>query len=87
MDEATIFAALALRARELGIDPETDANVYRRLGQAAQKAAIELRESGSTEVSLPFLAATASGPIHLTLRLPDGANGATPRLDPRVKLS
>ena len=93
MDEASIIALLIARARQLGIEPSTDGMVQQRMDEAARKAAVELRHSKTTEVNLPFLAATPDGPVHLLVRLPapaeggDRADATGPRLDPRVKLS
>ncbi|MDE6078413.1 MAG: Hsp70 family protein, partial [Muribaculaceae bacterium] len=40
-----------------------------RLKEAAEKAKIELSSSPSTEINLPYITATASGPKHLVLTL------------------
>ena len=88
MDEATILSALFAAAQAIGVDPERDATARARLESAARKAAVELQHTARTEVNLPVLGATASGPVHLAMTLPDGARGhAGPRLDPREKLS
>ena len=83
MSEHEVLAVLIAQARALGIaDDETS---MKRMREAANKAAIELRSCQTTEVNLPFLGAGPEGPIHLLVRLP--VHGAGPRLDPRVKLS
>jgi molecular chaperone DnaK len=87
MDEPTILALLVARAKQLGVDPSTDAMAYQRLGEAAKKAAIELRSMRTTEVNLPYIGATAEGPVHLLVALPDAGASSGPRIDPRVKLS
>src|SRR6185312_3329915 len=43
-----------------------------RLKEAAERAKHELSSSLETEVNLPFIAATASGPLHLQMRLTRG---------------
>ncbi len=40
-----------------------------RLKEAAEKAKIELSSSTSTEINLPYITATASGPKHLVRTL------------------
>lgn len=85
MDEAGILRVLIEEARALGLDVSHDEMAMRRLHEAARKAAVELRHTQRTDVSLPFLGATRAGPVHLAVALPVGAAG--PRLDPREKLS
>src|SRR5262249_58892116 len=43
-----------------------------RLKEAAERAKHELSSSLETEVNLPFIAATAAGPLHLQTRLTRG---------------
>lgn len=52
-----------------GVDLKTDKQAMQRLKDAAEKAKIELSSSMETEVSLPFLTATDTGPKHLELKL------------------
>jgi molecular chaperone DnaK len=40
-----------------------------RLKEAAEKAKIELSSSAETEINLPYVTATASGPKHLVKKL------------------
>jgi molecular chaperone DnaK len=40
-----------------------------RLKEAAEKARIELSSSTETEINLPYVTATASGPKHLVKKL------------------
>ena len=40
-----------------------------RLKEAAEKAKIELSSSAQTEINLPYVTATASGPKHLVRSL------------------
>ena len=47
------------------IDLRNDAMALQRLKEAAEKAKIELSSSSSTEINLPYVTATQSGPKHL----------------------
>lgn len=55
--------------KEEGVDLRKDATALQRLREAAEKAKIELSNSTSTEISLPYITANASGPKHLTKTL------------------
>ncbi|MGB5982777.1 MAG: molecular chaperone DnaK [Nonlabens sp.] len=48
-----------------GIDLRKDPMALQRLKEAAEKAKIELSSSAQTEINLPYVTATASGPKHL----------------------
>ncbi|WGH26805.1 MAG: molecular chaperone DnaK [Candidatus Bostrichicola ureolyticus] len=50
---------------EEGIDLCKDPMAHQRLKEAAEKAKIELSSSMQTEINLPYITATASGPKHL----------------------
>jgi molecular chaperone DnaK len=52
-----------------GIDLRQDPMSLQRLKEAAEKAKIELSSSTETEVNLPYVTATASGPKHLVKKL------------------
>lgn len=52
-----------------GIDLREDPMSLQRLKEAAEKAKIELSSSASTEINLPYVTATASGPKHLVRTL------------------
>ena len=52
-----------------GVDLTTDAIALQRLKEAAEKAKIELSSSSQTEINLPYITATASGPKHLVKTL------------------
>jgi molecular chaperone DnaK len=52
-----------------GLDLRKDAMAMQRLKEAAEKAKIELSSSTSTEINLPYITATASGPKHLVRTL------------------
>jgi molecular chaperone DnaK len=62
------FLADEFKAQE-GIDLRTDPMALQRLKEAAEKAKIELSSSASTEINLPYITATASGPKHLVRTL------------------
>ncbi len=51
------------------IDLRKDAMALQRLKEAAEKAKIELSSSSSTEINLPYVTATQSGPKHLVRTL------------------
>jgi molecular chaperone DnaK len=50
---------------ENGVDLSKDPMALTRLREAAEKAKIELSTVQETEINLPFITATADGPIHL----------------------
>ncbi len=52
-----------------GVDLRQDPMAMQRLKEAAEKAKIELSSSTSTEINLPYITATASGPKHLVKTL------------------
>ena len=51
------------------MDLRTDPMALQRLKEAAEKAKIELSSSAQTEINLPYVTATASGPKHLVKTL------------------
>src|SRR6056300_1370389 len=51
------------------IDLREDSMALQRLKEAAEKAKIELSSSAQTEINLPYVTATASGPKHLVTTL------------------
>ncbi len=55
--------------RENGIDLRNDKMVLQRLKDAAEKAKIELSGVSSSSINLPFITATASGPLHFEATL------------------
>ena len=55
--------------REHGIDLRKDKMVLQRLRDAAEKAKIELSGMTSTSINLPFITATAEGPLHFEATL------------------
>ncbi len=56
-----------------GIDLRKDSVALQRLKEAAERAKIELSSAMTTDVNLPFVAAGASGPLHLARELERGA--------------
>ena len=54
---------------EEGVDLKADPIALQRLKEAAEKAKVELSSSTQTEVNLPYITATASGPKHLVKTL------------------
>jgi molecular chaperone DnaK len=52
-----------------GVDLGNDKMALQRLKEAAEKAKIELSSLQETTVNLPFITATAEGPLHLDLKL------------------
>jgi molecular chaperone DnaK len=68
-DRAIIdWAAGDFQAQE-GLYLRTDPMALQRLAEAAERAKIELSSVLQTEINLPFITATATGPKHLNLTL------------------
>ncbi len=55
--------------KENGVDLRNDKMVLQRLRDAAEKAKIELSGMASTSINLPFITATAAGPLHFEATL------------------
>jgi len=55
--------------KDESIDLRDDAMALQRLREAAEKAKIELSSSAQTEINLPYVTATSSGPKHLVRSL------------------
>ena len=55
--------------KENGVDLRGDKMVLQRLKDAAEKAKIELSGMTSTNINLPFITATAAGPLHFEATL------------------
>lgn len=51
--------------KESGIDLKTDRQALQRLTEASEKAKVELSNITQTEINLPFITATSTGPKHL----------------------
>ena len=54
---------------ENGMDLTTDAAALQRLRESAEKAKVELSNSSTTEINLPYITADQSGPKHLVRTL------------------
>lgn len=54
---------------EHGVDLRQDKMALQRLKEAAEKAKKELSTTQSTNINLPFITATAEGPLHLNMDL------------------
>ena len=52
-----------------GVDLSADRMALQRLKEAAEKAKIELSQTTETTINLPFVTATAEGPLHLEEKL------------------
>jgi molecular chaperone DnaK len=52
-----------------GVDLSSDRMALQRLKEAAEKAKIELSQVQQTQINLPFITATADGPLHLDEQL------------------
>ena len=52
-----------------GVDLGADKMATQRLKEAAEKAKVELSQTLETSINLPFITATADGPLHLELSL------------------
>ncbi|MGZ4151598.1 MAG: molecular chaperone DnaK [Actinomycetota bacterium] len=52
-----------------GVDLSNDRMALQRLKEAAEKAMIELSQVAETTINLPFITATAEGPLHLEMKL------------------
>ncbi|HEY1329990.1 MAG TPA: molecular chaperone DnaK [Actinomycetota bacterium] len=52
-----------------GVDLSGDKMALQRLKEAAEKAKIELSQVNETTINLPFITATADGPLHMEMKL------------------
>ena len=68
-DEVLIDHLLEIFKAESGVDISKDPMALQRLKEAAEKAKIELSSAPTTDINLPFLTATDSGPKHLNMSL------------------
>ncbi|RUS68181.1 Chaperone protein DnaK [Saezia sanguinis] len=55
--------------KEQAIDLSQDILALQRLKEAAEKAKIELSSTQQTEINLPYITATATGPKHMNIKL------------------
>ena len=68
-DQVVIDWLVRTFENEHGVDLSKDRMAVQRLKEAAEKAKIELSSVSETEVNLPFITATAEGPLHLQQKL------------------
>ncbi|MDH3248018.1 MAG: molecular chaperone DnaK [Acidimicrobiia bacterium] len=68
-DEAVMDWLVTQFKNDHGVDLSKDKMAAQRLKEAAEKAKIELSTVSETEVNLPFITATAEGPLHLQYKL------------------
>src|SRR5690606_31031546 len=64
-DQAIIDWRAAQFQAAHGVDLTKDNMALQRLKEAAEKAKIELSQVQQTQINLPFITATADGPLHL----------------------
>jgi molecular chaperone DnaK len=64
-DEAVVEDLVEQFRREHGVDLSSDPMSLQRLKEAAERAKIELSQTTSSQVNLPFITATDAGPLHL----------------------
>src|ERR1700736_3162373 len=55
--------------RDQGIDLRNDAQALQRLYEAAERAKVELSSTTTAQINLPFVTASAAGPMHLSMSL------------------
>merc|ERR1712087_464808 len=68
-DEELLKHLLAEFKKDSGLDLSSDPLAMQRLREAAEKAKRELDGLNTTDVSLPFITADATGPKHLNVKL------------------
>jgi molecular chaperone DnaK len=68
-DQAIVDWLITGFRNDHGVDLGKDRMANQRLKEAAEKAKIELSQVSETEVNLPFITATAEGPLHLQRKL------------------
>ena len=68
-DQAIIDYVAEEFKKENGIDLREDNMALQRLKEAAEKAKKELSTTMTTNINLPFITATSSGPLHLNIDL------------------
>jgi molecular chaperone DnaK len=64
-DDKVVKWLLSEFKTETGIDLKTDRQALQRLTEASEKAKVELSNLTQTEINLPFITATNTGPKHL----------------------
>lgn len=68
-DQAVINWLVEEFKKQEGVDISSDQMALQRIKEAAEKAKIELSSAAETEINLPFITATDTGPKHLVLKL------------------
>ena len=68
-DEAVIDWLVESFKGDHGVDLSKDSMAMQRLKEAAEKAKIELSQTQSAQINLPFVTATDAGPLHLDYTL------------------
>jgi len=68
-DQAVVDWLVTGFKNDHGVDLGKDRMANQRLKEAAEKAKIELSQVSETEINLPFITATAEGPLHLQRKL------------------
>jgi molecular chaperone DnaK len=68
-DQAVVDWLVTGFKNDHGVDLSKDRMASQRLKEAAEKAKIELSQVSETEINLPFITATAEGPLHLQRKL------------------
>ncbi|MBN1802103.1 MAG: molecular chaperone DnaK [Candidatus Lokiarchaeota archaeon] len=69
MDKILVDHVCAEFQKDQGVDLKKDAMAMQRIREAVEKAKIELSTSVSTDINLPYITATQSGPKHLNMTL------------------
>ncbi|MDD4819711.1 MAG: molecular chaperone DnaK [Flavobacteriales bacterium] len=68
-DNAVINWIVSEFEKQEGVNLKNDPQAMQRIREAAEKAKIELSSSSQTEINLPYITATATGPKHLVMTL------------------
>ena len=68
-DERIVHYLIDVFKKDTGIDVRGDRTALQRMREAAEKAKMELSSVMKSEINLPFIAADAAGPRHLTVEL------------------
>lgn len=68
-DEAVIDHFISLIEINTGVDISEDPMALQRVREAAEKAKVELSSTSQTSISLPYISAGASGPVHFETTL------------------
>ncbi len=69
MDRILVNYVIEEFRKNEGVDLKNDSMAMQRVKEAVEKAKIELSTSISTDINLPYITATDSGPKHLTMSI------------------